>query len=346
MSANFAVVIPAFNPGEIVLSVMSSLETFVDRIVLVDDGSNAENKKYLSSFKHNERVTLISLPENRGKGYALIAGMKEAIAHSPDYIITIDSDGQHDPEEIPKFREFLRTTAAPPDLLIGTRDEIDRMPLRSKVGNVFTSHLFNLVFGRKIVDTQSGFRVFSLGFARELVETIKPGRYETEMRMLIHAVRSRRRILEMKIATIYLEENANSKFRPLNDSLRVLAVFSRYAAVAFTSFLLDYSLFLVLAYTLNIHYIEAHAAARICSGVYNFFANRRLVFKSSGKTIPQVLRYCGTVAFSLSLSVLLLYFLVDQLGISKAVAKPFAEFMLFLLNFIILNKLVFRSGKE
>jgi putative flippase GtrA len=220
------------------------------------------------------------------------------------------------------------------------------MPFRSKLGNVFTSILFNVVFGRKIVDTQSGFRVLSLGFARELVEKIRPGGYETEMRMLIHAVKSQRAIHEITIETIYLDENSNSKFRPLQDSMRVLSVFSRYTVVAFSSFVLDYTLFLALAYTLQIHYLYAHTAARICSGCCNFFANRHLVFKSEKNAGPEVLRYCATVVFSLSLSALLLYLFVDRLGVSQAIAKPVAEFVLFLLNFIVLNKLVFKREKD
>lgn len=340
-SKSVAVVIPAFNPGEIVLSVISSVEAFCDRIILVDDGSNNENKRHLKSVEHNEKITLISFPCNKGKGYALIEGLKKAISYSPDYIFTIDSDGQHNPTEIPKFTKHL--AEAPVDLLIGTRSEIAAMPLRSKIGNVFTSVLFHVVFGRRIVDTQSGFRGFSLSFARELVAAIQPGRYETEMRMLIHAVRTRRSIHEITIDTIYLDRNSNSKFRPLQDSVRVLSVFSRYTTVAFSSFLVDYSIFLAFAYFLHIHYIYAHGVARVCSGVLNFLANRHFVFKSRGTTVQELLRYIGTVVFSLNMTGLLLYLLVDVFAFSKAIAKPSAELMLFIVNFAILNKLVFKD---
>lgn len=220
----FIAVIPAYNPGRIVTSVVSETGELVDEIFLIDDGSDGENKKDLEVCALKDKVTLITLPKNRGKGFVLIAGLKEAIKHSADYVFTIDSDGQHNPGEIEKFKDYLRTSGAAPDLLLGTRTMIKRMPFRSKLGNTFMAFLFNLLFRRRIADTQSGFRAFSRDFAGEIVDLISPGRYETEMRMLIHAVTTRRLVQEIEIDTIYIDGNKNSKFRPLMDSVRVLSV--------------------------------------------------------------------------------------------------------------------------
>ena len=339
----FVSIIPAYNPGEIVTEIVSAVSKHVDLVIVVDDGSDADNKRYLAECSLIENVHLITFPGNKGKGYALIAGLREAIKHEPDYIFTIDSDGQHDPKEVPRFKQFITTSDQAYDLVIGTRKIAEETPLRSKIGNIFTAKLFNALFERTIADTQSGFRVLSANFAKDVVSGILPGRYETEMRMLIYAVETGRVIGNMKIETIYFDKNKNSKFRPLQDSLRVLMPLSKYTGVAFASFLVDYTVFLLLSYVFGIYYLISHVIARICSGTFNFFSNKHLVFKSKGKKLGEGLRYIGAVFFSLSTTAALLYCFVDFLHISRALAKPVAEFTMFLINFLVLNKFVFHN---
>lgn len=339
----FVSIISAYNPGKIVTEIVSEVSKNVDLVIVVDDGSDAENKKYLSNCASIENVQLITFPFNKGKGYALIAGLREAVKHYPDFIFTIDSDGQHNPEEIPKFKQFIATSDQLYDLLIGTRQVAEGMPLRSKIGNVFTAKLFNALFKKPIADTQSGFRVLSANFAKDVVANILPGRYETEMRMLVYAVKTNRAIGNIGIETIYFDKNRNSKFHPVQDSLRVLVPLSKYTGVAIASFLLDYTVFLLLSYLFGVYYLLSHVISRICSGTFNFFSNRHLVFKSRSKKLPEGLKYIAAVIFSLSNTAILLYCLVDIIGASRALAKPAAEFTMFLINFIILNKLVFKS---
>jgi glycosyltransferase involved in cell wall biosynthesis len=340
----YVCVVPAYNPGNIVMSVVSEVSKNVDFVILVDDGSNADNKRCLEKCACIENVQLLTFPYNKGKGHALIEGLKEALKHRPDYIFTIDSDGQHDPKEIPKFKHFISTSNKLSDLLIGTRQEVEEMPFRSKIGNIFTAKLFNSIFRKSIKDTQSGFRVLSADFAKDVVSNILPGRYETEMRMLVYAAESNRNIGDLKIKTIYFDNNKNSKFRPLLDSLRVLIPLSKYTGMAMSSFLLDYSVFLLLSYLFGVYYLFSHIIARICSGTFNFLANKHLVFKSKATKLSEGFRYLAAMIFSLSITGLLLYCLVDLIGFSKALAKPAAEFTMFLINFVVLNKFVF-NGK-
>jgi putative flippase GtrA len=219
------------------------------------------------------------------------------------------------------------------------------MPLRSKLGNVFTAKLFNSLFDKSLVDTQSGFRVLSADFAKDVLSNIAPGKYETEMRMLVYAAVSNRNIEDVTIATIYLDNNKNSKFRPLQDSMRVLGPLSKYTGVAIASFLLDYTIFLALSYLLGIYYLLSHVVARICSGTFNFFSNKHLVFKSRSGHLQEGLRYLLAVIFSLGITAFFLYVLVDLVGASKALAKPTAELTMFIINFMVLNKFVFLKDK-
>lgn len=337
----FVSVIPTYNPGSIVSSVISEVSKNSDIVIVVDDGSDEENKKYIEQAKIKENVKLITFPENRGKGHALIAGLREALKYHPDYILTIDSDGQHNPKEITKFKQLISTEQY--DLIIGMRKEIAEMPFRSKVGNVFTARLFNTFFRKHLYDTQSGFRVFSSNFAKDVISSITPGRFETEMKILIYAVESKRNIGTVTIETIYLDDNRASKFRPLQDSLRVLVPFSKYAGVAFASFLFDYTIFMIMSYIFGVYYLFAHIISRICSGTFNFLANKHIVFKSRSKKLKEAVRYVSTVIFSLLSTALLLFCFVDLIGFPRAIAKPVAEFTMFLLNFVILNKFVFKS---
>lgn len=215
------------------------------------------------------------------------------------------------------------------------------MPLRSKIGNVFTARLFSALFNKSLDDTQSGFRVLSADFAKDVIASITPGRFETEMRMLIYAVESNRNVGRVPIETIYFDKNKGSKFRPFQDSLRVLVPFSKYTGVALTSFLIDYSIFMVLSCLFGIYYLFAHVVSRICSGTFNFFANKHIVFKSKSRKLQEGIRYITAVLFSLLSTALLLYCFVDLIGFPKAIAKPVAEFTMFLVNFMILNKFVF-----
>jgi glycosyltransferase involved in cell wall biosynthesis len=339
---SFVSVIPAYNPGRIVTDIVSEVSKHVDLVIIVDDGSDAENKKYLSYCTHIDNIRLITFPFNQGKGYALIAGLKEAVKHYPNFIFTIDSDGQHNPEEIIRFKQFIATSNKSYDLLIGMRQMAMGMPLRSRIGNVFTAQLFNALFKKPIADTQSGFRVLSANFAKDVVANIFPGRYETEMRMLIYAVETNRVIGDIGIETIYFDKNKNSKFHPLKDSFRVLVPLSKYTGVAIASFLLDYTIFLLMSYLFGVYYLFSHFISRICSGTFNFFSNRYLVFRSKSKKLPEGLRYIAAVIFSLFSTAILLYCLVDIIGASRALAKPAAEFTMFLINFFILNKFVFK----
>jgi glycosyltransferase involved in cell wall biosynthesis len=336
-------VVPAYNPGAVVTTVVSEVSNCVDHVVVVDDGSNQENKTFLEECTRLKNVRLITLPDNQGKGHALMDGIKEAMKYDPDFILTIDSDGQHNPGEIKKFKQFISSACKRPDLVIGVRRAVRRMPLRSRIGNLFTAKLFNSIFNGALVDTQSGFRALSADFARDVLAHVRPGRYETEMRMLVYAMESGRNVQDIGIDTIYINNNANSKFRPLRDSLRVLVPLSKYTLIALLSFLMDYFVFLLLSYLAGVYYLGAHVLARVCSGTFNFFANKHLVFQSKSNKTAEAVRYMGASLFSLAMTGVMLYSLVSIAGFSRALAKPIAEFSMFLANYMVLNKFVFSS---
>jgi hypothetical protein len=105
-------------------------------------------------------------------------------------------------------------------MVIGERT-ITAMPFRSRIGNTMASALLRRRYPWCPRDTQSGLRAFQRSFAEEIVRTIQGGHYETELYMLLLALRQQRRIATIPIETVYLDRNTSSHFRPLADAFRI-----------------------------------------------------------------------------------------------------------------------------
>jgi glycosyltransferase involved in cell wall biosynthesis len=191
----------------------------LDRVVVVDDGCTDGCIDTVRDLP----LRIESFSVNRGKGHSLIAGIRAALAMpETEAVCLLDADGQHDPAEIPKLHAALRRTEA--DLVIGARTFAGReVPLRSRFGNRVTVAVTALLLGVRLPDTQCGFRLLSRRFADYVVENIPGGRYETEMDMLVRAVREGFRVESVPIATVYEPDNRSSHFRKISDSMRIYA---------------------------------------------------------------------------------------------------------------------------
>ncbi len=216
-----AAVVPCFNPGDQARKTLDRLLTIMNHIIVVDDGC-------IDGFADSIRdlpVEWITFPQNRGKGHALLAGFQKAIEiEGVSCVVTIDSDGQHDPNEIPRLYESFLSGQL--DLLIGAREfERRAVPWRSWVGNKITASLTRLLLRRWIPDTQSGFRLHSRRFVTHILNTTQGGRYETEMEILIHAIQGEFKIQSLPINTIYESHNTGSHFNPLRDSFLIYRTF-------------------------------------------------------------------------------------------------------------------------
>ena len=340
------VVVPAYNPGEIVVDVIEKARNHADTVVIVDDGCDAENRAHLERCSRHPGVSLLTHARNCGKGHALMTGIEHCLdrMRAGDYILTMDSDGQHDPEDIAKFRALL-TERRNVHFALGERLDTRTMPVKSRIGNSVATALFRLQMGTSIQDTQTGMRLLSKAFARRVYDEVRPGRYETEMDMLILAVHSLARIESVEIRTIYLDGNSATKFRALTDSWRVLARLVRYTFVSIASFLIDYLLFFLLSYVAGIPYLVANGAARVVSAVANFTGHKVFSFRSPGGTLPKAARYVLAVALSLSMASVLLYVAVEYLTMWSLIAKPLVDALVFLINFAVLSRFVFRGSQ-
>ena len=338
------VVVPAYNPGEIIIDVVEKARNHADTVVIVDDGCDAEHRAHLERCTVHSGVSLLTHANNLGKGFALMTGIGHCLERmqAGDYILTMDSDGQHDPEDIARFRGLLRER---PNVhfALGERLDTRAMPVKSRIGNGAATALFRLQMGTSIRDTQTGMRLLSEPFARRVHDEVRPGRYETEMDMLIVAVHSLARIDTVEIRTIYLDGNSATKFRALADSWRVLARLVRYMFVSIASFLIDYVIFVLLVYLAGVPYLFANVAARVVSAIANFTGHKVFSFRSPGRTLPKATRYVLALAFALSMASVLLYVAVEHLAVESFIAKPLVDALVFLVNFAVLSRFVFRG---
>lgn len=209
-------VIPCFNAGARVRPVAAGALGAVARVILVDDGSTDGAVETLRDLP----LEIVGHAENRGKGHAILSGLRAALQDARiEAVVLLDADGQHDPGEIPKLLGARRANEA--DLVIGSRAFARGVPLRSRFGNVITIGVTRLLLGRRLPDTQSGFRVLSRRFAVAVLESVPGGRYETEMEMIVKAVREGWKVVPVPVRTIYEAGNVSSHFRRISDSWRI-----------------------------------------------------------------------------------------------------------------------------
>jgi membrane-associated phospholipid phosphatase/MFS family permease len=224
--ASVAAVIPVF-ASERAVEVARAALRHVDELVLVDDGAPPHIASSLDALRGDDRVRVLRLGENAGKGSAVAAGTEVLLRESrrPEAIVVLDSDGQHDPERIPAFVEAAREA----DVVIGDRRDRRAMPAIRRVGNRIASLTLLASTRAWIPDTQNGMRLFWTSALRDVA--LPEGGYEAESRHLRALLRTGHAVASVEIPTIY--DGEPSHYRPVRDTLRVgraLAAASRDAA--------------------------------------------------------------------------------------------------------------------
>lgn len=211
-----AVVIPTYNNAATLARVVEGVKRYASDILVVDDGSTDDTQRVLAGL---EGIRTISYSPNRGKGHALQLGLKEAARQGFRYAITLDADGQHFPEDIPAFAEAIERT--PDALLIGARSlTADNMPGRNTFANRFSNFWFFVETGRRLTDTQSGFRLYPLH--KIVGMRLFTSRYEFELEVIVRAVWRDIPVRNIPVRVYYPPEGERvSHFRPWRDFGRI-----------------------------------------------------------------------------------------------------------------------------
>lgn len=211
-----AVVIPTYNNDRTLGGVIAGVRRYCADIFVVNDGSTDRTAEVLAS---TEGIRTIAYARNRGKGYALRRGLRAAREAGFRYALTIDSDGQHYPDDIARFIE--RIERRPDTLLIGARNlTADNMPARNTFANRFSNFWYLVETGRRLEDTQSGFRLYPLrrlGRLRSLCS-----RYEFEVEVIVRAAWRGVEVENIPVKVYYAPDGERvSHFRPLRDFTRI-----------------------------------------------------------------------------------------------------------------------------
>ncbi|HEX5979866.1 MAG TPA: MFS transporter, partial [Thermoleophilaceae bacterium] len=212
--AAVAAVIPVF-ASERAVEVARATLRHVDELVLVDDGAPPAIAASLEALRDDDRVRILRLGENAGKGSAVAAGAELLLsdARPPDAVVVLDSDGQHDPDRIPAFIEAAREA----DVVIGNRRDRSTMPMIRRVANMSASLTLLAASRAWIPDTQNGMRLFTTALLKDVA--LPEGGYDAESRHLRALLRGGHTVASVEIPTIY--DGEPSHFRPVRDTLRV-----------------------------------------------------------------------------------------------------------------------------
>lgn len=216
---NVAALIPAYREERHIFDVARRTLAQLDHVLVMDDGSpDATAQK-----AREAGVEVISHEVNRGKGAAIKTGLKALAERGFQYIQILDGDGQHLPEEIPRFIEEANRSHA--HMILGNRmSDTEKMPFVRKMTNRFMSWQISSVCGQMIPDTQCGFRMIHRDIAPLLFCESNAYDYETEMLLIVS--KAGYRISPVPVSTVYGGET--SKIHPVRDTIKFFKLMSRY----------------------------------------------------------------------------------------------------------------------
>jgi glycosyltransferase involved in cell wall biosynthesis len=215
-----AAAIPAYHEETHVRGVAERVRAQLDHVLVIDDGSTDAT----AARAREGGAEVIVHPVNVGKGEAIKSGLRHWLERPEiEFILLLDSDGQHLPEEIPRF--FNAAAASQASLFVGTRmNDVREMPFVRRTVNRYMSRRISRLCGQDVPDTQCGYRMIHRDLAPLLLAGTSRFDYETEM--LIVASRAGFRIASVPISTIYSDEV--SSIHPVRDTIRFFQLLRRY----------------------------------------------------------------------------------------------------------------------
>lgn len=222
-------IIPSYNNGGTILDVVTKCLNYSDQVLVINDGSTDHSYRLLEQY--GDTIKVISHPKNLGKGEAIKTGFIYAKDHQFNFVLTIDSDGQHFPEDIPYLLE--ESNRFPNAIIMGSRNfNVENMPSKNSFGNKFSNFWFKLFTGTDLPDTQSGFRIYPV----KIIDQIKlvTWKYEFEVEILVKSSWTGYPIVPTPIRVYYPPATSRvSHFRPFQDFTRISILNTILATRAF-----------------------------------------------------------------------------------------------------------------
>ncbi|NIG32841.1 acyltransferase [Pantoea sp. ICBG 828] len=221
LSASFApcVLIPCYNHGAMLASVLARLAPFNLPVIVVDDGSDARTKQHIAALDAPQ-LRVLTLPHNQGKGAAVIAGLRAAAAAGFSHALQLDADGQHQVEDTPRM---LAEAERYPHCLISGQPQYDASIPKSRLYGRYITHFWvwveTLSFSLK--DSMCGFRVYPLAASLELCDRRAIGQrmdFDTEIMVRLYWQGTPSRFIRTRVT---YPPSGVSHFDALHDNLRI-----------------------------------------------------------------------------------------------------------------------------
>lgn len=222
------VLVPTYNNYKTLKKVLDGLLERTQNIIVINDGSTDTTVDILTDFSQVEQL---HLPKNKGKGNALKTGFNKALDLGYEFAITIDSDGQHFPEDITVFLDALQNETTKNVLYIGARNmDQEDVPGSSSFGNKFSNFWFWFETGTRLKDTQSGYRLYPLKEIEKL--KLYTPKFEFEIEVIVKASWQGTLVKNIPIQISYEDEERVSHFRKGPDFARISVLNTWFVLVA------------------------------------------------------------------------------------------------------------------
>lgn len=223
------VIIPTYNNQKTLKQVIESTLHYTNHVIVVNDGATDDTSNILEAYKN--QITIVTHSVNTGKGMALRNGFKKALELGYEYAITIDSDGQHFPEDFENFLDKLHHHHGA--LIIGARNmNSENVPGGSSFGNKFSNFWFKVETGISMPDTQSGYRLYPIKRLQKI--NFFCTRFEFEIEVIVKAAWRGISVIPMPVKIYYAKgEERVSHFRPTKDFARISLLNTYLVLLAF-----------------------------------------------------------------------------------------------------------------
>lgn len=355
---NCIVIIPMYNPDDKSKLVIDGIiESGFTKIVVVNDGSDAEHQAPFLYAKSKSECTVLVHEVNKGKGRALKTAFEYVLKNEPDAkaVVTVDGDNQHKANDVLKCVSLWSENSD--SIILGCRNfSKEDIPLRSRFGNKMTSFVFRFFCGLKISDTQTGLRVIPTKYL-ELMNEVEGDRYEYETNMLLTMKKKKISYLEQTIETVYIDDNETSHFNPILDSLKIYKVILKFAFGSLGASVIDLLMFTISLYVFNNFYeskiaiLLATILARIISSICNCLYNKKVVFKSKSSISKVLVRYytlcvCQTFLSYVGVAGLTKVFGIGDKEILVTIVKMIVDTTLFFVSYFIQKGWVYKEDDK
>jgi len=220
-SYSLCLLIPVYNNPKTIAQVVKEVLAYELPIIVIDDGSNIPVGELI---EHDNHISVVRYDQNQGKGFALRAGALRAKEMGFSHCLTMDGDGQHFAQDIPRFLELFEEACRENTMIIGVRDfETCNPPKSSVIGRQIGNFWVWIESGVWVNDTQTGFRMYPVAFLSYPSSTV---RYEFEIENLVKFLWSGGKVLEVMVKTLY-DETRVTHFDKLKDNIYMIILHAK-----------------------------------------------------------------------------------------------------------------------